>query len=880
MQRARSQVRFAMMLLLSVGTMTDVRGGQGYVAPVGKAGIRALSPVEIQASGFSGLSGVAVEASGAVLVTDRDDGTLTRIDASGDRRTLLANLDDPVGVAVDAAGDVLVLDDDGSRLLRISDAGSVSVVTSALKRARAIAVGPDGRVWIAMRRIDGGSDDGDSEKARASGEVIARLEPSGAVTILVGGLVEVRGVAADASHVYVAMERLEAERGRQRTTLARIPVLPDGGAGPVEPLLRHTLKRALGVAVDTAGDVFVSGVSEEKEGGAAGVILKRRRSGEVTTLAAGLQDSVAVAFAPVGDLITADARLGRVIRFEATPAPLLAAPAFTNRTPLTIGGRTVPGALVQAFAAPDRVSPLATVAAEAAGGFTLQVPLALNAETRLSLVATEAAGAGLVSAPHDLRVAHDDRIPMVALEEPSVGVHVRDRVTVRVRGADEGSGLAALTVMLDDAVISTVDNPEPDRPLVATVRVHTQDVAKGPHTVTVSALDRAGNSDGAAQILVVDRTSPETQIVTGAPRETAQRTVTFTFSGIDAQSASLEFAWRVDGSSWSAFAASFEMEFSTLAPGIHRFEVKARDRAGNEDPTPAGQTFTVTALRIQILEPAAGAVIATETVWVRGIIEGGGADVAVTIPLPPEVRNELSLESVPATMEAGMFAAEVPVTPGTTTVTAIARDGEGATSTDVVAIGVLSPVPSIRFEASPAAGLAPHATRFATMDSLDGASYALDLESDGTIDYEGDSIADQEFLYARPGVYVAWLRVATADGRMLTSRTSVQVYSRAALETRLDAAWGGFKDALSAGDVAHTASFVHSSRRAAWAAYFEQFTPEMLAAADAMFADVTLLDVSPGRAECEMMREVDGLLYSYPVTFQIDADGGWRLWQF
>jgi hypothetical protein len=29
-----------------------------------------------------------------------------------------------------------------------------------------------------------------------------------------------------------------------------------------------------------------------------------------------------------------------------------------------------------------------------------------------------------------------------------------------------------------------------------------------------------------------------------------------------------------------------------------------------------------------------------------------------------------------------------------------------------------------------------------------------------------------------------------------------------------------------------------------------------------------------------MMRDVDRLLYSFPISFEIDVDGGWRLWQF
>ena len=92
--------------------------------------------------------------------------------------------------------------------------------------------------------------------------------------------------------------------------------------------------------------------------------------------------------------------------------------------------------------------------------------------------------------------------------------------------------------------------------------------------------------------------------------------------------------------------------------------------------------------------------------------------------------------------------------------------------------------------------------------------------------------------------------------------------------------WGGFKAAMRAGDPAGAASFLHHDRRAAWAEYFGRLTPAQLAATDALFTDLTLLEAAPGRAECEMMRDEGGLLYSFPVSFAIDVDGGWKLWQF
>ena len=876
-------VRLAAVGVLSLGSMIGPHAADRSSTSGPPAGVQSLAPYSIVASGFEQISAVAAEANGAILVTDVAKGTLTRIDASGNRRELLAHLHRPLGVAVDGGRGVLVLDEGGTRVVRLSADGSLSVVTSALGQARSIAAGPDGRVWISTRRGPTDREDGDRPgNAGASEYVIACLEPSGALTTLASGFVNVRGIAADASAVYVAMGRLGTERGGLRTTLARVPVRVDGRAEAVETILRGIPLRIQGVAVDAVGDVFVSGTAKKLDAESGGMIVKRRKSGEVSTLAAGLDDPVAVAFAPSGDLIAADRRLGRVLRFKATPAPVVAAPPFTNQTPVEVSGRSIAGDLVQVYRAADLTGPLATATADArSGGFTLHAPLAPNMETPLAVLATTAGGAGLVSTPRTLLVVHDDRMPTVAMAEPPAGIHVRDLVALRARGEDEGSGVASVTFLLDEAVVATVENPEPSRPLVADAQLDTHQVAEGPHALTVVAADQAANAAAAAQLIVVDRTPPDTRMLTGPPQETAESTAMFTFIGVDVQSVNLDFAWRLDGGAWSPFSASPAVELASLTPGTHRFEVKARDRAGNEDPTPAAQTFTVTALRIRILEPAPGAVITTETAWVRGTVEGGGRDVAVTIPLPPEIGNELSLDAMPAATEAGTFAAEVPVTPGMATVTVIARDGQGATSTDSVNVAVQGPLAeSMGFDAFPAAGLAPHTARFSPGAFPPGSVYSLDLESDGTIDYEGDTLSDLEFLYARPGIHVARLQATTPDGQLLTARTSVHVYNRATLDARLQTVWRGFKDALRGGDVARAASFVHGDRRAVWDEYFRQFTPDLFALTDTVFADVTLVDIVPGRAECEMMRDVDGLLYSFPISFLIDVDGGWRLWQF
>lgn len=112
-----------------------------------------------------------------------------------------------------------------------------------------------------------------------------------------------------------------------------------------------------------------------------------------------------------------------------------------------------------------------------------------------------------------------------------------------------------------------------------------------------------------------DATSPETQ-VTGEPEEGATvctLPVKLAFTGTDETTLTpyLQFAWRVDGDAWTAFASQATARLDSLAEGAHVFEVKARDLAGNEDPTPAVRHFTVSLSGPAIMNvkaiPSAGA---------------------------------------------------------------------------------------------------------------------------------------------------------------------------------------------------------------------------------------------------------------------------------
>ncbi|MFP2913352.1 cell envelope biogenesis protein OmpA, partial [Pyxidicoccus sp. 3LFB2] len=115
-------------------------------------------------------------------------------------------------------------------------------------------------------------------------------------------------------------------------------------------------------------------------------------------------------------------------------------------------------------------------------------------------------------------------------------------------------------------------------------------LAQGSHTLNVRAVDAAGNVDPtpATRTWTVDTAAPDTTIVSGPATATSATTATFDFSSNENP---VTYECSLDG---AAFAACTDpVTFTSLANGGHTLAVRARDAAGNVDPTPATYSWTV-----------------------------------------------------------------------------------------------------------------------------------------------------------------------------------------------------------------------------------------------------------------------------------------------
>lgn len=122
----------------------------------------------------------------------------------------------------------------------------------------------------------------------------------------------------------------------------------------------------------------------------------------------------------------------------------------------------------------------------------------------------------------------------------------------------------------------------------------------GTNVLSLTARDAAGNTRVATLTVTytpADTTPPNT-VITSAPSGTiGTNTFTLSWTGSDNVTANsgLQYAFRLDPleSAFSAYGVATSKTYNALVNGSYTFYVKARDAAGNEDPSPASQTFTV-----------------------------------------------------------------------------------------------------------------------------------------------------------------------------------------------------------------------------------------------------------------------------------------------
>jgi hypothetical protein len=123
-------------------------------------------------------------------------------------------------------------------------------------------------------------------------------------------------------------------------------------------------------------------------------------------------------------------------------------------------------------------------------------------------------------------------------------------------------------------------------------------LADGTFTFSVRARDvTSADASPSTRSWAIDTQPPETEITSG-PIEGAVlsvATASFAYRSGLSEPASTTFSCRVDDGPFEACPGT-AVALDGLAVGDHRFAVRARDAAGNVDPTPAARSWRITAI--------------------------------------------------------------------------------------------------------------------------------------------------------------------------------------------------------------------------------------------------------------------------------------------
>ena len=250
-----------------------------------------------------------------------------------------------------------------------------------------------------------------------------------------------------------------------------------------------------------------------------------------------------------------------------------------------------------------------------------------------AVVAVETPGTTITSAGHCVDRAGNEAVavtrsvkvdktePSTALDRGPSGATTATAADFQLSGADKLSGLARLECRLDGAAFST-----------CTSSVHLQNLTDGAHTFSVRAVDVAGNVDTtpATRSWTVDTVAPETSVDSGPAAVTASRSASLHYSA-DALGGTTVAGWecRLDNAPFASCAAGGRA-YSGLGAGAHRFEVRARDAAGNVDATAAVHTWTIdlSAPASRILESPDPYTVETTADFAFEAFDTGGSHVA------------------------------------------------------------------------------------------------------------------------------------------------------------------------------------------------------------------------------------------------------------
>lgn len=277
--------------------------------------------------------------------------------------------------------------------------------------------------------------------------------------------------------------------------------------------------------------------------------------------------------------------------------------------------------------------------------------------------------------------------------------------------------------------------------------------------------------------------------------------------------------------------------------------------------------ITAPMVNISIASPSDSETISKPEIMVKGnIINFTGNETGVTVN--GKVANVYGNQFV---------ASNVLLIEGTNTITVTAKDTANNTATASVTVNAVTTGNYVNLSSNIESGIAPLTANFSTSTSnFTPASYQMDYEGDGVVDYTGTTFENISHVYTSEGIFYPTLAVTDNQGNTYSGTIAITVLSKTEMDTLLKGKWEGMKGGLSQGNIEKALKYIAAPSQNMYRYNFELMSSLLPTIAQDM-GNITLVKIVDNLAEYEMTATQDGQTLSFYVEFVRDTDGIWRI---
>lgn len=218
------------------------------------------------------------------------------------------------------------------------------------------------------------------------------------------------------------------------------------------------------------------------------------------------------------------------------------------------------------------------------------------------------------------------------LDGPSGVITQTNSVTFTWTGEDDETSVSELTYSYRLSGYETTDSPFSSK-----TSVSYNNLPRGAYTFYVTAKDGDGLKDPtpakrsfSIDFTPADAVPPETTITEGPTGTITTTEVTFKWTGLDDVTpvADLKYRYMLEGvdNDYNSINSDLLKTYRDLPLGSYTFKVKAVDKAGNEDATPAERSFSIVEASTELgmsLKPSATQISVGESfsldVWINNV---------------------------------------------------------------------------------------------------------------------------------------------------------------------------------------------------------------------------------------------------------------------